>query len=131
MKYLHSVTFGIIVLIVGIYLSDVFDLYNRFDYIDKFFHFSGGVALGWFFYIFFDIRNLPMSVFRKIAIVVSATCLVAVFWEYAERLSTLYAPKYIVHWFSGGNINDTLLDILAGMVGGGVAFYIANKIINK
>ncbi|MCX6756138.1 MAG: hypothetical protein NTX85_02265 [Candidatus Nomurabacteria bacterium] len=80
--------------------------------------------------MFFSLKDLSMTSFKKFIIVVAATCLVAVFWEYAERCSTLFAPRWIVHWFSGGDLNDTLTDIFAGMLGS-VAFWFTNKIFKK
>ena len=130
MKYVYPILLGIVIFLVGVYFSDVFDLYNRFTHIDKLFHFMGGVALGWFFYVFFSVKDLQMTPFKKFIIVVAATCLVAVFWEYAERCSTLYAPRWIVHWYSGGDLNDTLTDILAGMLGS-MGFWFMNKAVKK
>jgi hypothetical protein len=130
MKYLYPILLGIVIFFIGVYFSDFFDLYNRFDHIDKVFHFMGGVALGWFFCVFFSIKDLPMTTSKRLLIVVASTCLIAVFWEYAERLSTLYAPRWIVHWYSGGDLNDTLTDILAGMLGGGT-FYVFANIFDK
>ena len=121
MKYTYPVMFGVLVFVVGVFVSGLFGWYVLIPHIDKVFHFSGGLALGWFFCLFLGVRNLPIASWKKILIVVSATCFVAVCWEYAERLSSLYAPHYapwLYHWFNGGDLDDTLLDILAGMMGG-------------
>ena len=120
MKYRAPITFGLFVLFVGVFVSGAFDLYHRIPHIDKVYHALGGVALGWFFFVFFFNEGTSLSKFKQTLIVVSATCLVAVLWEYVERLSTLYAPVYapwFYHWIKGGDLNDTLLDILAGMCG--------------
>ena len=125
----YPIIFGIALFILGIFVSGFFELYYKFIYLDTFYHFLGGVVLGWFFYTWlFPIPTANLSVvsfskFTKLFIVVSAICMVGVFWEYAERLSTIYASvhaPWLYHWFSGGNLNDTLLDLLADMLGGSV-----------
>ena len=138
-KYLRPVVLGLLILLVGIFFSNIFDLYYTIPHLDKVYHFLGGFTLGWFFYLYFfdQKQDQPFPNFKKILTVVSATCFIAVLWEYAERLSTLYGPQYapfIYHWFQGGDLNDTLLDILAGTLGS-LSFvslkYLKNKINKK
>ena len=120
MKYKYPIALGILVFIMGVFASSYLDWYFLFPHIDKVFHFAGGFALGWFFYVYFSLGSAPMSTFKKFLVIVTSTCFVAVLWEYAERLSSLYSPQYVpwlYHWFQGGDLDDTLLDILAGMSG--------------
>ena len=119
-KYSRPIVLGIAVLLVGVFVSGALDWYDFFPHIDKVYHFFGGVALGWFFYIYFSFDESHISKFKKVFILVSSACFVAVLWEYAERLSSLYSLHHfpwLFHWFRGGGLNDTLLDILTGMTG--------------
>ena len=121
MKYKYPIGLGFAVLFVGVFVSGFLDWAFLVPHIDNLYHFVGGIALGWFFYIYFSFETVSFSKFKKIIIVVSATCFVAVLWEYAERLSTIYSPehaRWLYHWFKGGDLTDTLLDILAGITGG-------------
>ena len=132
MKYRSPLVLGVIILFVGVFVSGFLDWYYFLPHIDKVYHFVGGFALGWFFYIYFSFKESQLSNFNKLLILVSATCFVAVLWEYAERLSNIYSPehaKWLYHWFKGGDLNDTLLDILAGITGSFVfgIFSLSNK----
>ena len=132
-RYTKPVLLGALVFIIGVYISSVTNLYYFFPHVDKVYHFSGGFALGWFFYIYLSFEKIPLSKIRQFLFIVSMTCLVAVFWEYAERLSTLYSPEYapwVLHWFKGGDLNDTLLDVFAG-ISGATAFWILNSFSQK
>ena len=132
-KYTKPVVLGILVFIIGVYVSSITNAYYFFPHIDKVYHFMGGFALGWFFYVYLSFEKMPLSKIKQFLFIVSMTCLVAVFWEYAERLSTLYSPTYapwILHWFQGGDLNDTLLDIFTGMCGA-VGFWILNSFSEK
>ena len=132
-KYIKPIILGLIVLFTGVYLSKIFDFYNLIPHIDKVYHTIGGYALGWFFYIFLLKDIETMHTVKKMLLTISLVCMVAVFWEYAERLSNLYCPTYcpqISAWFNGGDLNDTLLDILAGMTGGFIFFLLHYKTYN-
>ncbi len=123
--YVAPILFGALILFVGIFVTNIFDLDHQFPFLDKVYHTLGGVALGWFFYTYFFLHNKSFVGWRQIFLTVAAVCLVGVFWEYAERLSTLYAPshaRWLYQWFNGGNFNDTLLDLLADMAGGAIFF---------
>lgn len=131
---------GVLVFVTGVFVSGFFDLYFKFSHLDTLFHFIGGMALGWFFYILIFSKGLRpasddgngaestdknFSVAMQLFILVSAVSFAGIIWEYAERLSTIYASvhaPWLYHWFSGGNLNDTLLDLLADMLGGAVFF---------
>ena len=120
MKYWRPILLGIAVLFIGVFVSGTLDWSYFFPHIDKVYHFTGGFALGWFFYIYFSFEESQLSKFNKVFILVSSACFVSVFWEYAERLSSLYSLHHfpwLFHWFQGGGLTDTLLDILAGMTG--------------
>ena len=120
MKYLRPLLLGVATLFVGVFVSGYLDWYYFFPHIDKVYHTIGGIALGWFFYIYFSLDEFQFSKFKKLLVIVSSTCLVAVCWEYFERLSSLYSPEYapwLFRWIRGGDLNDTLLDILAGISG--------------
>lgn len=93
-----------------------FDLYQAIPYLDKIFHFVGGAIAGLFFASYFR-SDFSSSRFRYILAVTGAALLAGVLWEFAERLSSIYGTPWLKHYFYGGNINDTLLDLVADLAG--------------
>ncbi|MEK7185323.1 MAG: hypothetical protein AAB726_01745, partial [Patescibacteria group bacterium] len=136
---LYPIIAGVLLFLVGVFVSGFYELYYKLSYLDIIYHFLGGIVLGWFFYILiFSKREVGQgdeqserfagknfSVSMQLFILVSAVCFAGVIWEYAERLSTIYASihaPWLYYWFSGGNLNDTLFDLLADMFGGAFFF---------
>ena len=120
-KFIYPIVFGLLILIAGIFVSEAYNLYYLIPPIDKLYHFLGGFALAWLFYSYLAADIFNFSKFKRILAIVSIVCLIGVFWEYAERLSTIYSPQHLpvlYHWFHGGDLNDTLLYILADITGG-------------
>jgi hypothetical protein len=106
----------IFVLAVAIFVGQ-FHLYAKIWHLDKFLHAGGGLIAGWFFALYFK-NDFQDSRVRYILAIVSAVALVGVLWEFAERLSTLYAPHWFKYYFYGGDLNDTLTDLAADLIGG-------------
>ena len=120
LKYLYPLVFGFLIFFIGVFISGFLHLYDIIPNLDKIYHTLGGFAVGWFFYNYLFSNNQSFSNFKQIIVIASTTCFIAVIWEYAERLSTLYSLQYaplFYRWFRGGSFNDTLLDIGAGMTG--------------
>ena len=108
-----------LVFLLFVILVKYFDVYNQFPEYDIPVHFLGGVAIAYFFHIV-SIEGSAHKVlgrFHRVThciLVLSLTCTAALFWEFAEFLYD--------YWFGGsiqaGDLNDTLLDMLLGFVGG-------------
>ena len=63
MKYLRPLLLGVATLFVGVFVSGYLDWYYFFPHIDKVYHTIGGIALGWFFYIYFSLDEFQFSKF--------------------------------------------------------------------
>ncbi|OFZ67583.1 MAG: hypothetical protein A3D92_18325 [Bacteroidetes bacterium RIFCSPHIGHO2_02_FULL_44_7] len=108
------------------------NLYAYVDYLDKAFHLLGGVVIAWFFSIYLrkDLRPIPR--FRQLLFVIACVSLAGVVWEFTEYLSEIYSPRYapwLLHYFSIGNLRDTLGDLVSDLLGG-LVFFVMSKRIN-
>ena len=119
--YLLQIVASLVLIFLAIFIASNFDLYDRFKYLDKTSHFSGGVIVAWFFSIYFKRALKFFSGFERIVILVSCVCLIGVFWEFAEYLSRVYSPEYapeLYRYFRIGSMADTLGDLAVDMMGG-------------
>lgn len=118
----NSIILTALVFIVAVgFFTTAFHLYNIIPHFDKFMHFIGGAIAAWFFVYYFrrDFRETDRwSKVRFILAIIGAVTFVGVVWEFGERLSTLYAPHWFRHYFYGGDLADTLTDILSDILGG-------------
>ncbi len=120
-KYLSPIIIGLIVIIFGLFVSNYFGLYGQIKSLDKVYHVLGGVILGWFFYRYFNSPQTKLTSLNLLLVSVSTVCFIGVLWEFMERLSSLYSPQYfpwLLEWFRSGDLNDSLLDLVADMSGG-------------
>ena len=126
----YSILGAILFLVFGIFVANKFYLYQHFDHFDKLMHITGGIFAA---LIMWQFSPLPMTGWKRVVVLVAYACLIGVFWEFAERLSSVYCPTYckvVHHYFQGGDLDDTLGDITADMVGGllyGISFLIPQK----
>lgn len=119
-SYLYPIIFGFVLLLVGIFLVEQYELSYRFKGLDKLLHFSGGFVAAWFVATLFTRElRLPRPWVAGL-IMVSAVALIGVVWEFAEFSTSLIRSDYpqLYHFFHGGNLEDTLGDLLADMAGG-------------
>lgn len=125
MKLRFSLMAAVLVLFVGIIPSERFHLYSRFIYFDKVMHLLGGFVIAWLFWNLFysDLKKLSLPGFCFFLI--SAAVTVGVFWEFLEYLSGLYLGQahtpglaLFYRYFHGGDLKDTLGDLLADSIGG-------------
>lgn len=120
-KYLFPVFAGIAVVFFGLVVANHYGLYGQIENLDKVFHFLGGLVLGWFFYRYFTAPESKLTNLNLVFVCLSVVCFFGVIWEFAEHLSSIYSLDYfpwLYKWFHGGTITDTLLDLVADMVGG-------------
>jgi hypothetical protein len=91
--------------------------YQAWPSLDRPMHALGGLAMAYFLGGCLDLvqrRGLvrPVDPLLEPLVIVSATCTVAVFWEFAEHASDLMLDTR----FQAG-LGDTLLDLLLGLAG--------------
>ncbi len=101
--------------------SRVFHLYARFPKFDIPMHFLGGAAIAFFFHAaaLNGARRQVLAPYQRLshlALVFAWTCTAAVFWEFGEWLTDHYLGTHA----QDGDLDDTLKDILVGMIGGSV-----------
>lgn len=102
-----------------------FDAYDRFPPLDIPMHFLGGVVIAYFFHraaLNASTGGLaaPFHPATHVALVFGLTCTAALFWEFAEFLSDRIAGTH-----AQLDLDDTLLDMLLGALGGATFLVIA------
>jgi hypothetical protein len=103
----------------------VFGIYRLWPNFDDIMHFSGGVAIAYFFVhaLIIGREYNIFSSFTKFTFVITAfsfTSTVAVIWEFLEWASDHYLGTYLQN-----SLDDTMLDMLLGMCGGLVVIVIS------
>ena len=126
LKHLRTrfpLVFGLFILLVGIFIGERFGLYYRFAHFDKVMHILGGLAVAWMVMSILQNDISRMSMAKQAMIIISVTCMVGVLWEFAEYLSnfTRYSYPWWYHYYHGGDLADTLGDLIAD-IGGAVLF---------
>jgi len=112
------------VYVVHVVAARGFRAYQRFPQFDVPMHLLGGVAIAYFFHTAaLNGARLgclaPYHRLTHLILVFGLTCAAALGWEFWEFLSDRYLGSH-----SLGDRNDTLLDLLLGVLGG-VSFLIA------
>src|SRR3989344_9034322 len=113
-KYKKPVLAGIALIFLAVYIAGDLNLYAYIGYLDKGFHLLGGVVIAWFFSIYLRKDLKPLSRFRQLLLVIACVSLMGEIWEFTEYLSEIYSPRYapwLLHYFSIGNLRDTLGDL--------------------
>jgi hypothetical protein len=107
-----------LVFIFHLVLIFAFDLYDLWPDLDIVMHFLGGasIALSSLFFTAYLQRTKRLghiSPVVKFLFVISLVAIVAVFWEFAE-----FALDHLARIRWQGDLNDTLLDLAMGLIGG-------------
>ena len=101
------------------FISTHFQLYDKVFHFDKIMHFTGGFVVAWFFITILG-KELRTNRAILVLILISLTTFVGVLWEFTEFLSGEHLKDklpWIGRYFYGGNLKDTLLDLLFDMMG--------------
>ncbi len=114
------VTAGLLLIFAGIFLGEQWDLYYQVVHFDKILHFVGGIIAGWFSFSILQAELTRTSSWKQFVIIAGATALIGIVWEWAEYLGnfTQYSFPTLYHYFHGGDLADTLADLLADIAGG-------------
>ena len=116
-----AVLSGIILVFLATFVAASVHLYSSLPHFDKIFHIVGGAIVAWAAYACFKGDLEHMSPLGAILFLAGMACAVGILWECAERLSSIYAVHdfhTIYHFFHGGDLDDTLGDLLADTAGG-------------
>jgi hypothetical protein len=94
----------------------VFNIYERFPYLDLPMHFFGGVVMAFFFHrVSINASLLGITrryqALRHRLFVFTSTCMAAVSWEFSEFLIDYFAGK------RPEGLNDTIGDLFFGIIG--------------
>jgi hypothetical protein len=110
---------GIILLVFGIFVCEKLGLYYALPGLDKFMHVVGGIVAAWFVLTLFQQEISHMAPWKQMCIFVGVTALIGVIWEWAEYASNFTRATYPwwYHYFHGGDLADTLGDLLADTIG--------------
>ena len=109
--------FPVFVLVAHLFLLLFFNFYSIFPWFDIPMHFIGGISLGITYFLilqFFQKKNyLRMDSFFKVLFIFALVSLTAVFWELFE-----FSAEFLTGFDLQGTLNDTMLDLFLGMLGG-------------
>lgn len=109
---------GIVLVVGGIFVSGHWGLY-QIPWFDKFMHILGGIVAAWLGLALLQDEITHLRAWKQTLIIVSVAIAIGVVWEWAEYLSTVnraHTP-WLYRWFHGGDLADTLGDLVADTVG--------------
>ena len=112
------------VFITHLILTLGFDIYGNFSRFDILMHFIGGLSIGYsyiLFYKFLQQENIIISkdLILNIFFIISIVALTAVLWEMAEFVS-----DYFYHTRVQVSLDDTMLDMFLGILGGSLVSFL-------
>lgn len=111
--YSSSAIFGIVTL--GAWLSRTLGWYNDYWYTDVILHILSGIALG-LLWVAINQKNHNVSWFALSVGMISFAVFGSSLWEFWEFAGWMIIPSHTQFYL--GTLNDTLLDVFCGMVGG-------------
>lgn len=120
-RYLYPVIVGVLGLFLGVIVSSYLHLYTLIPHFDKLMHAFEGFIVAWFFSIFYTTSLSHLSGSQRLILLVAMAGLVGILWEFAEYASSVLTPNHFpgfYGYFHGGNLPDTLIDLLADLFGG-------------
>ena len=116
----YPVLVGILLVFCGIFVGEYYALYYRIPLFDKVLHVAGGAVAAWFVLALLQEELTHLNWWKQLLILVSVTTFIGVVWEWAEYLAnfTRTSAPWLYHFFHGGNLSDTLSDLVADVAGG-------------
>ena len=116
---------GLTVIFLGTFVVTFFGIYDTIPYIDKFFHVAGGFVIAWFFSNYWGDDLKELSKFQRLFILMALASFIGSFWEvmeYSTSTSFFEDNQLIRHYIYGGDLFDTLADIMADISGAAILF---------
>jgi hypothetical protein len=107
-----------IVLVIGVIVSGYFDLWQRWENFDTVMHLSGSVVLAWLLSSLAVKQQKALPYLSYALFIAGAVLIFGVVWEVLEYLSGAHLKGTIIwHYYRGGNLQDTIADLLADLNG--------------
>ena len=108
--------FPVFVLVTHIFLL-FFNIYRIFPWLDIPMHFIGGASLSITYFLILQFSQkenyLRINSFFKVLFIFALVSLTTIFWELFE-----FSVSYTTGWISQGDLQDTMADLILGMLGG-------------
>ncbi len=120
-KALTPFIIGLAVIFLGAFVFTFFNIYDSFPHLDKVFHISGGIIIAWFFSNLWSEKFKGFDKFQRVIIFMALGVLVGFFWEimeYSTSQPPLVSHELLRYYIYGGNLTDTLGDLVADVFGG-------------
>lgn len=124
--YASSALFGLVAL--GAWLSRTLGWYNAYWYTDVILHILAGIALG-LLWIVINRKNHASSWLVFCISIISFAVFGSVLWEFWEFAGWWITPSRTQFYLA--TLDDTLLDILCGAIGGLLSAFIALRFSEK
>lgn len=124
MRFYLAILAVILVLFVGVFPSGHWQWYLTYPYFDKIMHLLGGFVIAWLLGHILEQDLRDTTWWGAAIMLVGAATIVGVLWEGAEFLANTFWADTVGgwkslawHYFHGGDLKDTLLDLSADMIG--------------
>ncbi len=114
------------VILLAVFLINIpasyFKIYDRYYWTDQLMHFSGGFFVAMFMYYYLADNIRSGAWIKNMLVIVGATALVGVLWEFAEYTADHTVRQTILNYLDynirfGGNLTDTLSDLFFDIFG--------------
>ncbi len=116
-QYIAPVSVGLVLVLIAVVFGNIFNIIPGSD---RLFHFGEGFAIAMFAQIYFINDLKSVSRFKKFLLLTGIVAIYGVLWEFIEYLPRLIPPgpfANIKHYIYGGDLSDTLGDLLADGLG--------------
>ena len=124
MRLYLAVLAVVLVGLVGIVASGTTQWYLHYPYFDKVLHLAGGFVIAWVAAVLLVKDLQRLSLVGSLLLLVGAALAIGTGWEVAEYWSSTYLADATTgwqatawRWFHGGDLGDTLLDLVADAIG--------------
>ncbi len=132
MKKIFSVPFvvGLLVIFAGTFLITYFNLYHNYPHLDKALHVAGGFIVAWFFGRYWKDNFKGFGDVDRFFILIGMAAFIGFAWEVMEfstSLSPFVHHQLLRHYIYGGNLIDTLGDLMADCFGAAMYGFLTRK----
>ena len=114
---------GLTIIIVGSFVATKLGWYDAIPHIDKLFHTAAGMVIAWYFSVLWKDQLKAFGPFERVFILLAMGALIGYFWELIEYSTAQYPLDQfhaLRHYLYGGDLTDTLGDLIADVFGAGL-----------
>ncbi|MEK7600839.1 MAG: hypothetical protein AAB463_02685 [Patescibacteria group bacterium] len=119
-----------VVFVLGVFVTGATNLYELIPWFDKLMHLAGGASIAWLAHRHFShnshTHQNPLYAWAILGVV----AVVGIAWEVAEHTSSLFGQTYwpsIYMYFHGGDLTDTLIDLVLDLTGALAVFRFSRR----